>query len=210
MKKVAILVGVVLVILGGSVFITKYYFHKEGKVLGDIYVSVKSGELKRVAVAGVNVVLYRVDNPDAVLQQIGSIQKQYIKLITEGEREYRETVNEIQQRSDEYTKFRDSSSEEAYEQSISKSAEKKLQIKQLKAEHNSKIEGILAPFIYKEGKSDANGHYEFSDAPYGKYIVYSYYSIFEENGDWLYPVEVNNKENRMDLTNKNMTKVFLY
>jgi hypothetical protein len=164
----------------------------------------KSGDIKKVAVAGVDVVLYKVDNPNAVLQQIDNIQKQYMKLLTESVREYGETVREMQEKSDEYTKFRDSCSEKAYEQSISKSAEKKLRIKQLKAEHNSKINGILTPFIFKKGKSDVNGHYEFADAPYGKYIVFSNYSIFEENGDWLYPIEVNNKENRIDLTNNNM------
>jgi hypothetical protein len=203
-KKKVFLIGLILVILAGTVLIKKYYFHKEGKVFGDIYVTMKSGDIKRVAVAGVDVVIYKVDDPNAVLQQIDSIQKQYMKPLTESVREYGETVNEMQEKSDEYAKFRDSCSEKAYEQSISKSAEKKLRIKQLKAEHNSKINGILTPFIFKKGKSDVKGHYEFTDAPYGKYIVFSNYSILEENGDWLYPIEVNNKENRIDLTNNNM------
>ena len=203
MKKV-FLIGLSLVVLVCVGFITKYYFHKEGKVFGDIYVTLKSGDIKRVAVAGADVVLYKVDNPNAVLQQIDSIQKQYMNLLTGSVREYRETVNEMQERSAEYTRFRDSCSEKAYEQSISKSAEKKLRVKQLKAEHNSKINGILTPFIFKKGKSDVKGHYEFTDAPYGKYVVFSNYSILEENGDWLYPIEVSNKENRIDLTNNNI------
>jgi len=208
-KKI-VLIGLILVVLVCVVYITKYYFHEEGKVFGDIYVTMKSGDIKRVAVAGVDVVLYKVDNPNAVLQQIDSIQKQYMKLLTESVREYGETVNEMQEKSDEYTKFRDSCSEKAYEQSISKSAEKKLRIKQLKAEHNSKINGILTPFIFKKGKSDVKGHYEFTGAPYGKYIVFSSYSILEENGDWLYPIEVNNKENRIDLTTNNIYQEHIF
>lgn len=204
MKKTGILIGLLLVILGSVVLYSKYY-HK-GVVSGDIYLTIIADNVKRVGRA--DVVLYKSDNPDEVVQQIQNIQDQNIKPLREALEEYGKAVDEMGKRLENYKKHNDPRylSEDA-----SRNAKEKLaHVKQLKADWNSKIAAILTPLVFKKVKSDANGHYEFKDVPYGKYIVFSNCNIDDKDVDWLSPIEVSDRENRIDLTNGNVTKIYFY
>lgn len=209
MKKIVVLVSLILVVIVFSVFITKNYFQR-GKVFGDIYVTMQSGDIKRVA--GVDVVLYKVANPDTVFQEIINVKTQFLEASEEALKEVDKFNAETKEKTDEYEKFREPSLLELAKDRNLKAKEKYSYLKQLRAEHNSKVNGILTHLLFKKGKTDVNGHYEFSDIPYGKYIVSSNYYIFKEKIGWLHPIEVNNRENNVDLTNNNMSKgaLFIY
>lgn len=72
------------------------------------------------------------------------------------------------------------------------------------AERNSKIRVLLFPHLLKKVSTDVNGYYEILDIPHGKYSIFTTYSVFPTH--WLCPVELNNRENKIDLTNSNMSE----
>ncbi len=204
MKKTGIVVALLLVILAGVIFYSKYY-HK-GTISGDIYLSVSSTDTQRIG--GADVILYKSENPDRVVQQIQEIQNQDIKPLREALEEYSKAVDEMGKNFEAYKKSNDP---KYLSQEISRKAKEKFAtVEKLKAEWNSKIRAILTPLLFKKVKSDAKGHYEFTDVPYGRYIVFSNCRISDKDLDWLSLVEVDSRVNRLDLTNSNVTKIYFY
>jgi hypothetical protein len=52
-------------------------------------------------------------------------------------------------------------------------------------------------------KTNNEGHYEFQEVPYGKYYISFYVPVYW----WLVPIEINKKDNQIDLNNQNVSSL---
>lgn len=154
-----------------------------GKLTGNIFVTMQSADVKKLA--GTEVLLLK--EPDKFMSN-------YNPLKTECTSTYNSLRDKIYDfgslKQDEFVMY-----STQYEKTL--------------AECRVKIDSVIAQYMYKKVYTDVNGLYEFIDIPYGKYYIFSQFKLPREQAEWLMPIEINNSNYKLDLSNSNMTEVYL-
>lgn len=173
-KKAILFVAIGLIVLSSATFFLWSYM-THGKVSGNIYAVMKSGDVKKAA--GITVYLLKVDSPETVSDELRRLYEDHSN----------STLNIIKNRSDYLAELR-----------------------RLDTTYQATLDKLLLSKRVQETQTDVNGFYDFLKIPYGKYMILTTYKVFENNLEWLHPVEINKKETKVDLTNSNTTPFPIY
>jgi len=158
----------------------------KGDISGNIYLTMKSGDIKKAA--GIKVML--LEDKDGLLsEQVKEVQLKHLN-----------SLNELSAALSSYA----ASSDYEYYQETMKKAES------LQTEINNDLNKVFLARMIKNTQADIDGFYNFTDMPYGKYYILASYQVFDNNVDWLLPVEINNKNIKIDLTNNNSAEIFIH
>jgi len=157
-----------------------------GKIFGNIFVSMKSGDIKKAG--GITVTLLK--NQDTIMKGVDQIAREVKEPLLEVS-EAMSKVQELQAKSSAYLESRD-----LWNATVMK-------LRQIESSYNKKLDNLFASNVSKIIQSDVNGYYEFIDIPYGKYCILTEFTVFETHAQWLEPIEVKQKDTKIDLTNNN-------
>lgn len=226
--KIYLFIVIIFVILIPVVYFLWVYM-THGKLSGNVYVSMKSGDSKKAA--GIEILLLKVDDADsfkeeivkANLEALGSIaplldQSTEIKKMVDSYyswyKFYSEEIDKIDSYSFQITEYAKNKKKEfnenkekewdSYSQESKKYEDIIGKIKTIRGDYNAKVLNLFSPKVINKAQTDVNGFYQFSRIKHGKYLVYAHFKVFDENIDWLFPVEVNQAEINLDLTNSNV------
>lgn len=199
-KKVYLFIGIILVILIPIVyFLLAYMTH--GKLSGNVYLTMKSGDVKKAA--GIEILLLKVKDADKFKEEIAKANLEALASIAPLLKQATEAKEMADIYYDLYKSYSGSKKFEEYEDIIGK-------IKTIWGDYNTKVHNLFNPKVIKKAQTDVDGFYQFSRIKHGKYLVYAHFRVFDENIDWLFPVEVNQRENKLDLTNSNVNAVRIF
>lgn len=205
-KKVAFLIIGVLIILTAlitlllsrrptdstsSPSIAATLLSNSGRISGNIFVTMKSGDIKKGA--GITVTLLK--NQDTILNGFKQIQQEYTQPLLELAQTL-DKVKELQNNASTYIEAL-----HLWNDTVPKA-------KQLDASYNDKLNALFIAHVYKTVQSDVNGSYDFTDIPYGKYCLLTEFTVFETRTQWLEPLEIKQKDTKLDLTNNNAKDVY--
>ncbi|MDA8241971.1 MAG: hypothetical protein M0Z67_16600 [Nitrospiraceae bacterium] len=166
-----------------------------GKISGNIFVSMKSGDVKKAA--GIKVML---------LKNYEQVASEYDQILGEYKQQSMPMLLKAQQGFAERKNVRVRDEREYFEESTKNNFMKVdllSKLGQLDRTYNQKFAALFSANLYKTVQSDVNGYYEFGDIPYGKYFLLSEFTVFDSRSEWLLTVDVQQKENRYDLSNSN-------
>lgn len=176
-RKTFFFVAIGLVVLCPAIFFLWAYM-THGKLSGNIYAVMKSGDVKKAA--GITVYLLKVDNPQAIIAEVDRLDSEYHKSMSD-------LFNKDLHGSDYLDESR-----------------------RIEMEYKRLLNKYLLSKKCQETQTDVNGSYEFQKIPYDKYMLLATYKVFDNNIDWLLPVEINKKESKIDLTNNNTTYISIF
>lgn len=194
LEKVFIFVGLgLLVLIPAVIFAWHYMTH--GKLSGNIYVTMKSGDVKKAA--GIEVYLFTVAQPENLIKEIEQKKMEAdlaLFAVAKEEMEWLSKEYEMLKQSGESSK-RYAFNKDYYNAKTDNT----------KKEHNKVIGQLL--FSGKENKvqTDVNGVYEFQGLKRGKYLLLARHKVFDNKITWLTIAEIKERENKLDLTTNNGT-----
>jgi len=222
-KRVFVFLGVGLLILVTAVIFSWHYM-THGKLSGNVYVTMKSGDVKKAA--GIEVILLTIAQPEKLVKEIE--QKKVdsdlaILAVYQATAQMMEELDSLdkmekiyKERANNYTYARDSSNETAAKyrrEYIEKSEQLKpswAKIAAIKMEHNKKMGELLFSGKSTKVQTDVNGVYEFQGLKRGKYLLLAMHKVFDNKITWLTVAEIKERENKLDLTTNNRTVEIFY
>lgn len=221
-KKMFLFIGIILVILIPVVYLLWSYM-THGKLSGNVYATMKSGDVKKAA--GIEIYLLKIEDSNNFFNEIKRLKHETKNILDElyGQAEERKKYVDMdkdmyefnKEKAEHFRKLRDEYVRKVFEQDADKYRGSYLEnlvkyedvlakIDKAKKDHNTKIMELFYPCIIKKNQTDVNGSYSFSNIENGIYFLYCSYKVFNDSIEWLYPIEVNQRENKLDLTNNNM------
>jgi hypothetical protein len=165
---------------------------RSGDLSGNVFVTMKSGDVKRAA--GIQVVLVHATD---------QFQGDWKKLVGEFTAEYKKADAGYQ---DANKAMRESYSTYAGE----KSMEWAKYVDRVVDTYRARAKELIAKTQMTSGTTDVNGGYAFQDIPAGRYFLFVEYQVFDNQFYWMTPVEVNSRSQKLDLSNGNQGWPFTY
>lgn len=191
-KKLVLLIAVPFIVLIPIIYFLSFYM-THGHLSGNVFLTTQSGDTKKAA--GIEVYLLKIEDPDSTAKKISEINHDYAGRILSEKLDAKYAYEDYEH----YKPVQDTA-----EKYHNKWREHINQSNNLIVERNDKIRDLLFSHLLKKTSTDVNGYYKFMDIRHGKYSIFTTYSVFPTH--WLCPVEINNRENKIDLTNSNMSE----
>lgn len=224
-KKIFLIIGILLIVLLPVTYLLGSYM-THGKLSGNVYVTMKSGDIKKAA--GIEVYLLKIGDLSSLNEKLRKLKAEAHRTIfdlsleaedkkkmvdfhekllreTEGIKERIESSSSIgfvkvplslYDSIEQYRKL--------YQESMQEYKGVLTQIEKARSERNSKVINLLYPYIIDRTVTTINGFYQFSGIEHSEYYLYVSYSFFDKNIVWFEPIEANQRKNKLDLTNDNM------
>lgn len=76
-------------------------------------------------------------------------------------------------------------------------------ISQTEQDYKSRVAVIIAQMATNTVKTDVNGHFEIGDLPVGRHFLFARHRVFDNDLYWFVPVEVKNGSTKIDLSGSN-------
>ncbi|MDO8476643.1 MAG: hypothetical protein Q7W02_10735 [Candidatus Rokubacteria bacterium] len=163
---------------------------RSGDITGTIFVTMKSGDVKRGA--DVEVVL---------IARSEKFDQEWTRLKKESREESSKAQAGYDAAYQAYSSLRyDSGFLKSYGDNWAAWAAR---LSEVRATYLARARPILAAAVAKSTRTDVNGTYAFRTVPRGKYYLYAEYKVFDNELSWLVPVEITGEEQKMDLSNSN-------
>lgn len=221
-KRVFVFLAVGLLILVTAVIFSWHYM-THGKLSGNVYVTMKSGDVKKAA--GIEVILLTIAQPEKLVEEIEqkkvdsdlailAVYQSMSRLKEDAEYSH-EMLKAYEDRANKYAS--DSFAKEMvpkYRNEFLDKSKKlepfRAKIDAIKMEHNKKMGELLFSGKNNKVQTDVNGVYEFQGLKRGKYLLLARYKVFDNKITWLTVAEIKERENKLDLTTNNSTVEIFY
>lgn len=172
-----------------------------GKVTGNVFATMQSGDVKRAA--GTEIILMK-DNGSLIsdYEQIKQTCREEIRPLFDS---YMKVSKEI---SDVLTPGRYNHG--SFMELEAEKIKRQKMYEEAKDRCFTKIRALFASNMFQKANTDVNGYYTFSNIPFGKFYVFSQFEVFSNKLEWLEPIDLNSNEAKLDLTNSNKRNVITY
>jgi hypothetical protein len=175
-----------------------------GDLSGSVYVTMKSGDVKRAAGVQVHLV--------AATDQLRSA---WTDAVTRFQTVYKDTEQaEVAARAE--TKHGEDLVKSATSRDeISAAFDRKIKaitdITKAKVKRIDLVEGLFTSAVelikqqrFQLAQTDVNGHYDFTGVQFGEYYLFVHYTVFKYEVFWMAPVSVNIRRQTLNLSNTNV------
>lgn len=176
-----------------------------GSLSGDVFVLMKSGDVKRGADVEVHLVADVVTGPWAQAVERFKREDEEARAALKREQaswDAQRAADMEQLRADLRAGRRPKSTEDMMQGygSVNSAASR---VDQIRDRADGDLRGVIANHTVKTSRTDINGHFEFATIPVGRYYLVSFHQVFDNRLFWMVPTEIRSGAHKPDLSSSN-------